>query len=124
MKELLELKGNGTGHADGAHDPSELNKEVLASIEKLKRAAEKQATPDAKSGTAKQLPPALKAPVKAFAVAVMRRTERQKNVLKLALDAVMPVMVPHMTRPSLSVHCSSADVSCYFHLPFTQDVLV
>ena len=55
------------GRADGAQDPSELNKEVLASIEKLKRAAEKQAVPELKSGAAKQMPVALKAPIKAFA---------------------------------------------------------
>ena len=91
------------GHADGAQEASELNKEVLASIEKLKRAAEKQPIPEAQAGAAKQMPAALKAPIRAFALTVMRQTEKQENTLKLALDAVMPVMEPHTTRPSLSV---------------------
>ncbi len=94
------------GHADSVQEASELNKEVLTSIEKLKRAAEKQPLPEAQAGAAKQMPAALKAPIKAFALTVMRQTEKQKNTLKLALDAVMPVMEPHTTRPSLSVRGS------------------
>lgn len=93
-------------HADGAQNPSELNKEVLASIEKLKRAAEKQPIPESKSGTAKQMPAALKPPIKAFAMAVMRQNEKQTDALKLALDAIMPVMAPYTNRQSLSVRRS------------------
>ncbi len=94
------------GHADGTQEPSELNKELLASVEKLKRAAEKLPIAEPQAGATKQIPAALKAPIKAFALTVMRQTEKQKNTLKLALDAVMPVMEPHTTRQSLSVRCS------------------
>ncbi len=49
----------------------ELDKGPLASSGKLKRAAEKQPLSVAKAEEPKQTPAALKAPIKAFAVAVM-----------------------------------------------------
>ena len=78
-------------HPDGAQE-SELNKEVLASIEKLKRAAEKYRAPAAEAGAAKQIPSELKAPIKAFSLAVMRQNEKSKTALDSALDAIMPAM--------------------------------
>ena len=101
-----------SGHADGAQDTSELNKEVLASIEKLKRTAEKQPVPD--QGAAKQMPAALKPLIKKFAEAVMRQTEKQTDTLKLALDAVMPVMGPYTSRQSLTVRRSLHTFAPFF----------
>lgn len=81
----------------------ELNKEVLASIEKLKRAAEKQTAPEAKGDAAKQMPQALKPAIKAFALSVMRQAEKQKSALKTAVDAVMPSIKPYASRPDFTV---------------------
>ena len=91
--------------ADPAHGPPELNKEVLATIEKLKKAAEKHPAPAASSDATKQIPSSLKPPLKAFALAVMRQAEKDKEALRLATQAIMPFMEPYVTRPNLMV-CS------------------
>ena len=76
---------------------------MLATIEKLKKAAEKHPAPAASSDAAKQIPSALKPPLKAFALAVMRQTEKDKEALRLATQAVMPFMEPYVSRPNLMV---------------------
>ena len=78
---------------------------MLATIEKLKKAAEKHSSPAASSDVAKQFPSALKSPLKSFAVAVMRQTEKDKEAVRLATQAVMPFMAPYVSRPNLMV-CS------------------
>ena len=101
-----KLSGYDCKHAcsaDPAHGPPELNKEVLATIEKLKKAAEKHPAPAASSYAAKQIPSSLKPPLKAFALAVMRQTEKDKEALRLATQAVMPFMEPYVSRPNLMV---------------------
>jgi len=105
-------------HADGGKTTPELDKEALASIEKLKRAAEKQPLPMAQSDAPKQTPAALKAPIKAFAVAVMRQSQKHKPALKIALDAVMPVMEPYTSRHNFTVRSSlSSHIASAYPLP-------
>lgn len=120
--------------ADPARGPPELTKEVLATIEKLKKAAEKHAAPAASSDAAKQIPSSLKPPLKAFALAVMRQTEKDKEALRLATQVVMPFMEPYVSRPNLMVcslkRCASVSCprhpqqqTCFFQLKHSSGVL-
>ena len=76
---------------------------MLASIEKLRRLVEKYGAPAAEAGAAKQIPSALKAPIKAFSLAVMRQNEKSKTALDSALDAIMPAMEPFASRRDFQV---------------------